>query len=65
MTWDTVLVTVTLATVLLLFILLGLVSRIWQEETPQKRDTKLSGTQVVASRSAKIDKATEEEDLVA
>ena len=36
MTWDMVLATVTLITVLLSIILLVLISRIWQGETPRR-----------------------------
>ena len=36
MTWDLVLATVTLLTVLLSIILLVLISRIWQGQTPPK-----------------------------
>lgn len=36
MTWDMVLVTVTLVTVLLLIILLAIISRIWEDRAAQR-----------------------------
>ena len=64
MTWDMVLVTVTLVTVLLLIILLALVSRIWQDRTPRsgRGDAKL--LQVAASESVDLDKVTGPENLL-
>ncbi len=65
MTWDMVLVTVALATVLLLIILLMLVSRIWQEEAPRRLENGSPNARTAASRAAKIDKVTGQENLLA
>jgi hypothetical protein len=65
MTWDMVLVTVTLVTVLLSIILLAIVTRIWQDETPSKPGTDSRHAQAVASRSAAIDRVTGAENSLA
>lgn len=53
MTWDMVLVTVTLITALLLILLLALISLIWQDETPRKLETSKHG-RAASSESAEI-----------
>ena len=65
MTWDMVLVTVTLVTVLLLIILLALVSRIWQDGTPRKPENDAQQPQRLASRSLQIDKVTGQQNSLA
>ena len=65
MTWDMVLVTVTLVTVLLLIILLALVSRIWQDRTPRKPESDSQHARGVASRSTEIEKMSGQENLLA
>lgn len=66
MTWDMVLVTVTLVTVLLLIILLALISRIWQEEIPRKPDSDSKKRPTFASPSpAEIEKVTGQENSLA
>ena len=65
MTWDMVLVTVTLVTVLLFIILLAIVARIWQDGTPDKPESSSQQARPLASRSLQIDKVTEQENLLA
>ena len=65
MTWDMVLVTVTLVTVLLLIILLALMSRIWQDGTPHKPENTAQQPQRPASRSLQIDKVTGQQNSLA
>ena len=65
MTWDLVLVTVTLTTALLLIILLALVSRIWKDQTPRKPETDSRHTQALAGRPSKIDKVSAQENSLA
>jgi len=65
MTWDMVLVTVTLLTVLLSIILLALVSRIWEDRTPRKPESESTNARAAASRSAEIDKVNGQENLLA
>jgi hypothetical protein len=65
MTWDMVLVTVTLVTVLLLILLLALISRIWQDGTPRKPENSPQQPQRLASRSLQIDKVTRQENSMA
>jgi hypothetical protein len=65
MTWDMVLVTVTLITVLLLIVLLALISQIWQDETPRKPGTASRSARTLASPSSKIDKVAGQENSLA
>jgi hypothetical protein len=65
MTWDMMLVTVALVTVLLSIILLMLVSRIWEDRTPPKSESESTDAQEVTSRSAEIDKVNRQENLLA
>ena len=65
MTWDMVLVTVTLVTVLLFIILLAIVARIWQDEAPRKPGTDSRPARALASRSSEIDKVTGQENSLA
>jgi hypothetical protein len=65
MTWDLILVTVTLVTVLLLIILLALVSRIWEDRTPQSREQERKNRPASQSRSVKVEKVGEHENSLA
>lgn len=65
MTWDLMLVTVTLATMLLLIILLALVSRIWKDQTPHSREEERKYRHVLPSRTVKIEKVVEQENSLA
>jgi hypothetical protein len=65
MTWDMVLVTVTLITVLLLIVLLVLISRIWQDETPRKLKHDPKHERLLASRPNEIQKVSGEESSLA
>jgi hypothetical protein len=65
MTWDMMLVTVTLVTVLLLIILLALVSRIWQDGTPPSNGDESQYLHQIKSRPAKVDKVGEQENSLA
>lgn len=65
MTWDMVLVTVTLVTVFLSIILLAILARIWQDETPSKPGTDSRHALAVASRSAEIDRVNRAENSLA
>ena len=65
MTWDMVLVTVTLVTVLLLIILLALVSRIWQDRTPRSKKDDAKDSHAPASQSVELDKVTGRENSLA
>jgi hypothetical protein len=65
MTWDMVVVTVALVTVLLFIILLTMISRIWQDETPQKAKTAGPSGRTLASRPSGIDKVTGQENSLA
>jgi hypothetical protein len=65
MTWDMMLITVTLVTVLLLIILLALVSRIWQDGTPPNNGDESQYLHQIKSGSAKVDKVGEQENSLA
>ena len=65
MTWDMVLVTVTLVTVLLLIILLALVSRIWQDRTPRDKKDDAKDAHAPASQAVELDKVTGQENSLA
>jgi hypothetical protein len=60
-----VLVAVTLITVLLLIVLLALISRIWQDETPRKLEHDPKYERLRASRPNEIQKVREEESSLA
>jgi hypothetical protein len=65
MTWDMVLVAVTLITVLLLIVLLALISRIWQDETPRRLMRDPMHERLRTSRPNEIQKVREEERSLA
>jgi hypothetical protein len=65
MTWDMVLVTVTLFSVLLLMILFVLVSLIWQDQAPRKRENDSRHAQTLASRPPEPDKVSGHESSLA
>ena len=64
MTWDLVLVTVTLVTVLLLIILLTLISRIWADRTPRSQESK-KPLAALQPRPVKREKVGEQETSLA
>ena len=65
MTWDMVLVTVTLFSVLLLMILFVLVSLIWQDQAPQKPVKKPKHARALAARPPEPDKISGHESSLA
>ena len=65
MTWDMMLITVTLVTVLLLIILLALVSRIWQDGTPPGDEDTSQYLHRIESGPAKVEKVGEQENSLA
>jgi hypothetical protein len=65
MTWDMVLVTVTLFTVLLSIVLLVLISRIWQGETSRKLNRDPQHARLRASRSDEIQKVSGQQGSLA
>ncbi len=65
MTWDLVLVTVTLVTVLLLIILLTIISRIWQDRTPRRHEEFAKPLAALSSRPVKREKVGEQETSLA
>ena len=65
MTWDMVLVTVTVVTVLLLIILLALVSRIWQDRTPPSGNGDEKASHAPAAQSTELDKVSGRENSLA
>jgi hypothetical protein len=65
MTWDMVLVTVALVTVLLFIILLAIVARIWQDETPRKPAADSRPARTLASRPPELDKVSGHESSLA
>jgi hypothetical protein len=65
MTWDMVLVTVTLITALLLILLLALVSLIWQDETPRKLERDPQHERIRASQSHDAKKVSGQESSLA
>jgi hypothetical protein len=65
MTWDMMLVTATLVTVLLFIILLAVVVRIWQDETPRKPETAGPSARTLAARPSVLAKVTGQESSLA
>ena len=65
MTWDMVLATVMLLTVLLSIILLVLISRIWQGETPRKLNRDPQQERLRAPRSNDVQKVSGQESSLA
>ncbi len=65
MTWDMVLVTVTLFSVLLLMILFVLISLIWQDRAPHKREKHSKHAQTLASRPPELEKISRHESSLA
>ena len=65
MTWDLVLVTATLVTVLLLIILLTLISRIWEDRTPRSAAEGKKSLAALPPRPVKREKVGEQETSLA